>query len=138
MATNFLEDDDDDIFITQNVFSQHQSDSDSSFEFEKSCLDVDDVREVYAPPIEDISEGESPDEIEEHVIRREMAVLSVAEDLHVSTEEVECAMLHAVDVRDMPTLGGPTIVAVERFKYEGKDIWPRGNSFSKIGKNISI
>ena len=75
-----------------------------------------DKHNPYTPVVEAVSDPDTPNYgiEDEWEIRREMEIYDTATHLGVSTDEVERSLKVAVDVRDMPVLGGPTMVWVQR------------------------
>ena len=90
--------DNDDIFITQSTFRKE------TYEL---------ARIPYCPCISDISVDEV-DESEEYEVAREVHILDAAETLQIPFEDVENALKTAIDIQDMPALGGASIISVWR------------------------
>lgn len=120
-------DSDDSIFLTQTIFRTSTGESSES---EDVCdfLDIpycpktepisdndEHSKEVESPPPENIENATSSDEYE---INRELAIMACADELRVGYDEIEKAMLDAVDVRDMPSLGGASMASAYR-PYRG-------------------
>lgn len=123
-----MESDDEDIFLTQSTFRGDISSSDSD------CIWNFGDKDFYCPITEDISEPEVLDtdtrtlahvdhvvtedvdaDLEtELAIAHEAEIFEAAEFLGVEEGEIKHAVKTAIDVRDMPDLGGPSRVSASK------------------------